>query len=266
MARTSKVITVNVQPAAQPTLFSMDYSASADPNAGWTAESTSLGPFTRTRVASGGPAGQDAYDLAQYYSPTFRPEFFGGQFRWGWAGNVETSDPARGVARFYRFRLRFSATTNFRGIDWGDGTSPSSMTNKLLMVGDGGAESRCRVIVEYRGVPDAGNLLRLRINIDGGVDAVDTGPWPLNTWLNVQIEAKSSTNMSTPDGYFRMWVNNNSYASPSANRPTITLSQANWRFVRLGAYASNGLMADGVHTIRLADFQAAESFDSGWNS
>jgi hypothetical protein len=253
-------------PASAQTFFSMDYSAAADPNAAWNAESVTSGPFNRQRIAGGGPSGQDAYDLIQYRDTSFRPEFYGGQFRWGWSGNIEPSDPPQGARRYYRWRMRFSPDTNFRAVDWGNGSSPSALVNKVFLVGDGGRTDRCRVILEYTADPDAGNVRRMRLQIDGGEDPALSGPWPIGQWLNIQIEVDSSSTPSSPDGGYKLWINNNDYGSPTAQTTGITLLTSNWKFVRLGAFVSHGLASGGVHAFRHTDFQASTTFDPNWNS
>lgn len=243
------------------TFFSMDYSSATSPNGGWFAKS--LEPtFTRTRVAGGGPTGQDTYELAQRYA-SGAPSF-GGQFTWGWDGHLEPADPAQGSKRYYRWRMRFSPQTNFRGINWADG-SPSGMQNKLLIVGNT-CGSRCRFILSYQAEPDRGQVRNFRIQLDGGVDLADTGAYPVGEWLNIQIELDSSTTPSTADGGYKIWINNDNYGAPTAQRTGITLNPTNWKYVVFGGFMNDGLRSDGVHTFRQTDFQASTSFDAGWNT
>lgn len=247
--------------ASAQTFFSMDYSSANSPNGGWGA--VALAPnYARSRIAGAGPTGQDVYELRQLYAPTTMG--YGGQFYWGWAGGIEASDPPQGAKRYYRWRMRFSPDTNFRGLDWGDG-SPSGLSNKLLIVGDGCGRS-CRFILEYYASPDTGQVRNFRIQLDGGVHMVDTGPFPIGQWLNIQIEVDSSSSASTADGGFKIWVNNDPYSTPTAQRTGITLNPVNWKYVVFGGYMNYGVRSDGVHTIRQTDFQASTSFDPSWNS
>jgi len=247
--------------ASGQTFFSMDYSSAASPNGGWYAKELES-KYARTRVAGAGPTGQDVYELVQRYAPGTSD--YGGQFSWGWDGNVERADPAQGSKRYYRWRMRFSPETNFRGINWTDG-SPSGMQNKLLIVGNT-CGSRCRFILSYQAEPDRGQVRNFRIQLDGGADLADTGSFPIGEWLNIQVELDSSTTSSTSDGGYKIWINNDNYGAPTAQRTGITLNPTNWKYVILGGFMNDGLRSDGVHTFRQTDFQASTSFDAGWNT
>lgn len=255
--------------------FAMDYSAAASPAAGWEIEPTISLPqmpsapvWAYSRQPAGGPIGQPAYDMSILYYP-YSSMFYGGQFRWGWFGDLEASDPPRTASRFYRWRMRFDPTSNFRGRDWGDGTGPVGMTNKILLVGDGGTTSRCRVIVEIQTEPfpttTATDVRSIAIQLDAGTDGVPTGPWPVGQWLNIQVEMKSSSTSSTGNGYFKMWINNNTYSSPNANRTNIVLDPSNWRFVRFGGAQSHGVTSTGIYKWQHSDFRASTQWDPNWN-
>lgn len=247
-------------PASAQVIFAMDYSAGAAPNGGWSAIDVTS-HFTRTRVPGGGPQGQDAYELAQRPQPSASD--YGGQFNWGWRGNVESRDPSQGSRRYYRWRMRFSPNTNFRGLGWGDG-NPSNMQNKLLIVGDT-CGSRCRFILTYQGERNAGRVQNFRLQLDGGVDVADTGTFPVGQWLDIQVELRSSSSSSSADGGYKIWINNNNYNSPNAQRSGIVLRPTNWKYVFFGGYMNDGLASDGVHVYRQTDFQVATSFDSNWS-
>ena len=248
-------------PASAQVIFAMDYGSAAAPEAGWTAVPPTA-HFTRTRIPGGGPNGQDAVRARPAPHPGGND--YGGQFYWGWRDHIEASDPSQGSRRYYRWRMWFSPNTNFRGLAWSDGHA-SNMTNKLLMIGDN-CGSRCRFILTYKGEQNAGQVQSFRLQLDGGVDLADTPPFPIGQWLNIQIELQSGSSSSSSDGSYKIWINNNNYSSPTAQRTGIVLRPTNWRWVFLGAYMNDGLASNGVHTYRQTDFQVATSFNANWAS
>jgi hypothetical protein len=188
----------------------------------------------------------------------------GGQFNWGWRGDVEANDPSQGSRRYYRWRMWFSPTTNFRGIGWGSG-DPDGLQNKLLIIGDT-CGSRCRFILTYQAERDRGRIENFRLQLDGGVDLVDTGAYPVGQWLDIQIELASGSTSSTANGGYKIWVNNNNYNAPTAQRGNMVLRPVNWKYVFIGGFMNDGLDANGgVHTYRQADFQVASTFDANWS-
>jgi hypothetical protein len=249
-----------VQPAFAQVFFRMNYDAGASPAGGWPTAVQNGTLFTQTHVPGGGPQGEDSYDVAQRYTGSSAPGY-GGEFYWGWNGNIESQNPAQGTRRYYRWRMRFTPTTNFRGVHQ-DG-SATSLTNKVLIVGDGCGRD-CRVIVNYRG-GNPGQAGYLRIQIDGGSYLADTPPLNVGEWLDIQVELDSATTTSSGDGAYKLWVNNNNYSSPTAQRAGFQLNPVNWRYVMLGAYNNNGLASGGVHAWRQTGFEASTAFDAGWH-
>ena len=248
-------------PASAQVIFAMDYGSAAAPNAGWSAV-TQTSHFTRTRIPGGGPNGLDAYELAQRANPGGQDH--GGQFNWGWRGDVEAVDPSQGSRRYYRWRMWFSPNTNFRGVGWEDG-NPSGLQNKLLIIGDT-CGSRCRFILTYQADRNSGQVKNFRLQLDGGVDLADTGAYPIGQWLDIQVELQSGSSSSTSNGAYKIWVNNNNYNSPSAQRTGIVLRPDNWKYVFIGGFMNDGLASDGVHTYRQTDFQVATTFNSNWST
>ncbi|WP_291982187.1 hypothetical protein [Luteitalea sp.] len=249
-------------PVSAQVFFNTDYSAAAAPAAGWPNGAVpTTATHDRVRVAEAGPQGEDVYELNQRHTGS-AASGFGGEFYWGWNGNIEPSDPPQGARRFYRWRMRFSPQTNFRGLQWQDG-SPTTLTNKILMVGDGCGRNNCRVIVSYRGT--GGQTASLTVAIDGGASPTPGVILPVGQWLDVQVEADSATTTSSRDGAFKLWINSNDYARPTAQITGIQLNPVNWRYVFFGAYNNNGLASNGVHSFRQAGFQASTTFDANWS-
>ena len=240
------------------TIFTMNDSGT--PSAGWPGGAVpTSATHERVHLPASGPQGGPAWEFRQRYAPA--EPGYGGEFYWGWNGTIE-SDPPQGARRFYRWRMRFDPANNWRGTFWQDG-SPINITNKILMVGDGCGRNNCRVIVSYRGVPD-GSGAEVRIAIDGGVTPTPDVFLPKGQWLDIQLEADSSTTTSSGDGAFKLWVNNNDYTRPTSQITGIQLNPVRWGYVFLGAYNNNGLASGGVQNFRVAGFQAATTFDASW--
>jgi len=252
---------VTANAAFAQVFFRMDYSSTAAPSGGWPGTVGSAATHTTTRVEAGGPQGEGAYDMVQRYTgPSVR--YYGGEYDWGWNGNLEASDPAPGARRFYRWRMRFTPETNFRGVYSNDG-SPTTLTNKILIIGDGCGD-RCRVIVSYRGAEGVRQARYMRVAIDGGEDPADAPAISVGAWVNVQLEIIASTG-SNPNGGYKLWINSNDYNRPTAQRTGILLQPLRWRYVFFGAYNNNGLQSDGIHAYRHTGFEAATAFDSSWH-
>ena len=241
-------------PADVP-FFQMDYSSGEDPDAGWTLGAFAPGgqaTFSRTRVATGGPSGQACYELTQ--------EANGGEYYWGWRGDVEAQAPTAGDTRFYRWRIKWSADTNFEGLDGvGD---PRMITNKILILGDS-CGSSCRVILNYNG--RLNQQAFFRIQIDGGDHYVDTGDVNVGVWLDVQAQVTTATTGSSANATYKIWVNNNVFASPDAVNSGFQLNPTLHHYVIFGGYNNDELAPGGVHSFRVTDFEVSETFDSAWH-
>lgn len=254
-------VLVSAAPAAAQVFFNMDFSAGASPSAGWPEAVPTSSTHARSRITGAGPQGEDVYELRQMPTGSSVRDF-GGQYYWGWNGYIEPVDPPQGARRFYRWRMRFSPDTNFRAVD--SSGARLGVTNKILMVGDTCGRNRCRIIVTIRRNGDANEGL-FDMAIDGGETPTPRVVIRTGQWVDIQIEADSSTTTSSADGAFKVWINNNDYSRPSAQITGIQLNPVNWRYVFLGAYNNFGLAPDGVHTFRLAAFQASTTFDAAWS-
>jgi hypothetical protein len=144
-------------------------------------------------------------------------------------------------------------------------TGSLALTNKLMIVGDGCGRN-CRFILSYTGGERPGQLTLVRLALDGGENLVDTAPVNYGEWLNVQIELDSSSTTSSGDGLYKIWINNNDYSRPTAQRVGFQLNPVGWRNVKFGAFNNDGLTAGGIHIWRHTDFQVATSFDANWNT
>jgi len=251
-----------VSTASAQVFFQMDYSVGSVPSGGWPGTVPTGPTHNRARVAAGGPQGEDVYEMTQLFTGS-STRYWGGEYDWGWNGDLEASDPPQGSRRFYRWRMRFSPQTNFRGVYSTDG-SPTTLTNKILILGDG-CGSRCRVILSYRGAENGTQARYFRVALDGGEDPADTPAVNVGQWVDVQLEVDSSTSSSSNDGGYKIWINNNDYSRPTAQRMGIVLNPTRWRYVFFGAYNNNGLQSGGVHAYRHTGFEASTAFNASWH-
>jgi hypothetical protein len=244
----------------------MNTASSAYPDSGWGAGAAFVPNtnFTRAHLGNVGPDGQGVISLRQLSNRS--GSFSGGQFGWGWRGRIEAVQPAQGVVRYYRWLFRFSSSTNFRGIDWSNGANADYLSNKMFILGEGGDGNRQRVIVEsLESSPRTAGQFRLRLAIDGGETAVYTRNLQVGTWYYVQLEARSGRSSSSIDGRYSLWVNSNSYSSPTVTAGPFVLRTQNWQFVGLGRFVNFGLQEAGTHELHIAAFEAGSAFDPDWS-
>jgi len=242
-------------------LFNMDLSSGAQSLAGFDAVSGSseIGvSWSRSYSSTGGPSNGPYYRFTQLYDASQQnatPDGYGGNYYLGWgvdmgAGNV----PSTGQSRFVRLRVRLGSTTNNRAINENDGSSPAVTRTKLFIFGDGDTG---RTILELQGTPDQ-STWDVRISRDGGSQgevAVNIGDW-----INVQTETVCGAG-----GALKMWVNNNTYASPNVNATGLAMGAGQYRFFGLGYYTNRMVASDGVCLIDFGACEIGTTFSSTWN-
>jgi len=237
-----------VQPPSEHIVFRATYTQASYPNLGW-GSAEPLTTWTRAFLSGGGPSGQHAVRFAGVSGAA-------GQANWGNRAGVNHDVPANG-SRFYRWRMRMAG--NHCGGGWGGGgTQCSTMTNKLLIVGQG-CGSNCRFILTYE--THAAGIHHFRIQKDGGADLADTGPFPNGQWLAVQVEIVTSTGTS---GGYKIWVNNGTYGSPNAVRTGIRQTNAGHSFTWFGGFMNDGLANAGTHSFDHTDFEISTAFNPNW--
>lgn len=239
---------------------SLDYSiAATSSNNGWTPRSVDHGvKWTQSRVAGGGPQGQDCYEIDQIPDTSGSPPY-GGDFSYGHGKTI--TPHLNGASRFYRWRMRYASTCDFNALDISTGASEQVVVNKFLIVGDSSILNS-RFIVQGDAQPTIGWLLS--IQIDGGVPT-PTPRYALDVWKDVQIELIYSSALDVADGGFKIWMDENTYASPTASRTGIVMNRPASGSLSWG-YMNRGLASGAVHTWRHADFTIATAFHGTWNS
>lgn len=247
--------------------FTMDYSASAAPNAGWPAGSSTgayedRSTFSVTRLDAGGPSGQPAYQMRLDHDGAARS--FGGQFNWGWRAILEPQ-PTYGSTQYYRWRMKVDATTNYRCRDWEDGSSANCI-DKVLIVNDGCKAESCRPILSLESDARSSSYI-LRIQKDGGADLADTPSYREGAWLDVQLRITWSSSEGARDGGYALWVNANAQGKPTAERKRIVVNAGSAPgYTRFGSFMNHGVAADGVYAWTHSDFRTSPTFDAAWHA
>lgn len=254
---TCRVPYPSTPPDPQPVIFRATYTAAAYPNLGWgSSETQMLGVrFDRSFIAGAGPQGQGIVRFAARHCPGCSEN--GGQYNTGNRRDMASTDPPNGSKRYLRWRMRFAG--NHRGLPWGGGSGPSTIQNKIVIVGDG-CGANCRFIMTYQ--TETAGVRNFRLQKDGGAEVVDTGSYPNGQWLDVQVELAPNTNST---GSYAIWVENNTYATPTARKANIAFVSTGHKYVWFGGYMNDGLMADGTHSYDSTDFEYGATFDPNWN-
>jgi hypothetical protein len=253
--------------AACTPLFTMDTSAGAYPNAGFGSVIATNANHDRAHMGSIGPGGQGVIQLSQISNPG-GGEFCGGQFGMGWNATSLVPTVAQGGTQYWRMRMRLTAATNFQGINWTDCSDADYHTNKAMIAGDGCGTGECRPILEILEPSGAHNGVNfgLRFAIDAGdgdVAYVGTG-LVRGTWYAVQLACTSSSAENVADGTCRIWVNNDTFASPNDTTAAMIVETSGWDDFRLGGFVNFGLQADGVYELQFAGAEVDDQFDSQW--
>src|SRR5262245_32309634 len=121
-------------------IFTANFSASLFPVYGFSGAAPMTNAWSRQTLPGGGPNGADAVQLTQ--TPRSGWDF-------GWGHDLTNlARPAQGATRYLRWRMRFSADSNFLGVDQDGATLIPYSSGKLLMwpPGGGGAGQRACVL------------------------------------------------------------------------------------------------------------------------
>ena len=211
--------------------------------------------FNFTQFLSGGPG-----DRAYLRSVNIDSAVFN-QFYSGW-GSTGFTAVANGVSRFIRCYLRINSPYN--------GTGPGDpWSSKWIMVGDQGGAEEQRVIAQLACRTEVDNSdihLRITKNIGStpGEGAGDVNLTSfIGSWIAIQMEARADAS----NGYSKIWVNNDTYGSPSAASSNFPWSGANWTSIEVGpaGFFQNATTGGiGNVSIDMAKFEYADSFDASW--
>jgi hypothetical protein len=215
----------------------------------WWEQTDAMGTrWTSARVAGAGPSGQDVAQLTELPGVP--------QHGWGWHGHV-VPDMAQGETRFYRWRHRVTAASN----------CSHTPSNKLLVIAQGCPGGMCRVIVQPKCNPQ--RMVQYNFQVDGGVYQRETGYiYPVGTWLDIQLETRTSSSSGASDGALRLWVNNNNYSAPTIQSTGIQLvaGGVDSSYIIFGGYNNTGDVPSGATNVQqYTDFEISTAFHSGWS-
>ena len=251
------------------TLFAHDYSAGAFPNGGWGGNEANNNAIARTRLAAGGPSGQDAvrYTMSPYAGQVVGDgNNYGGDFHYGNRNSGLFTMRTWGQSLFFRERWRFSAGTDFDALDQNDGTPGSIWRIKNALIGNNSTVTESRIIPGFEGYPVAGGgpNWQYYVGVDGQILRTATQTI-LGSWVNIQCEFKYSSSNNVADGHVKIWINNNTYASPTAQSTTTRLNVPDTDNIACG-YINNGINSGTELVFDVCDLRFATEFDSGWHS
>jgi len=208
------------------------------------------------------------------------------QYGLGWSTSPLGRSFANGDAVYIRFRIRYDDDHRWTG--------NGSLQNKFLMMGNADSSPNSRFIIHSEkphqtsgctlGFNGDGNGTRwlprdFGMNYNSWDDPAIAGLWgslaikvniswscaapvPVTrgVWYHVQVYAKSGLNNT---GEFKMWVNNNNFASPNSRATGFTLGSDSWaNGFTIGGYQTDTPSTTGG--FRLDDVEIGTAFDGAW--
>jgi hypothetical protein len=202
--------------------------------------------FTDAQVIGGGPNGGDSV-LFTYLS--WPDQIYAG-------GEKTVAAPAYGTTRFYRGRLRYHM-----------GDEDDVHTQKLFIVADGATDNRPILTIGTHLSPP--NMLQFRMQLDGGVDPINSSAYTTDVWLHWQVEVSPGTSDVADDGYYKLWTATSgtmTYASPHGTVTGVAFTDG--QRGAQGSFKWGHFMNDSccvnAWTIEFADFEIATTFDANW--
>lgn len=236
----------------------MEYSGDDGLVGGWTARRADPRDYTLSRHDGLGPRGQNVYRLVMDHNGPA-----GGDNDWGHTRTFTGAPFVYGGRAFFRWRFRWLPNTDCRAYEQGaTGLLAGVWRNKVLIVNDysSPASSRFNMNFDCERSP---LQYRWRLAKGGGVDLANTPYAPVTTaWVDVQVELQYSSAANVADGAYRVWIDSNVRAAPTAAMTGILLhADVDPGYVQFGAYFNNGLFSDGSIGWEHADFQIDDQFD-----
>lgn len=249
------------EPPGDNVLFAHDYSAGAYPNGGWGGNYADNVAMTRTRVAGGGPTGQDSVRFVEnYYNGEVDGggTIYGGDFHCGNSASGLFTFPTWGQVITYRGWWKFSAGTDFDGLDQNTGEAGSIWRIKAAIIGNNSGVSDSRIIPGFEGYPVAGGgiLWYYYVGIDDNITR-SSAQTIMGAWFKFQVACRYSSALNVADGYVRIYID----GALEAEQTGVVLNQPDTSNV-VQSYVNNGI-ANGTQ----CEWEHAETaFESAYNA
>lgn len=208
-----------------------------------------------------GPGGVGGVRISLIGTTDEAQEFYVGGHQW--------SVPAVGqnTCRYFRETIRFNSPIN-----WVDDAG-GRVGGKHIAWGQDGTNDSSRFFVNLRSdlsVPDSNLettevLLQADKNVDGPPSQTSVHDLTSGVVYYLQVEACTSVTSGSSDGSIKVWINSNTYASPTASSssgfawPALDLNQ-----VRTGMYWESMAVTGNV-SWDVYDFEYDDQFSTDWN-
>lgn len=203
-----------------------------------------------TRIATGGP---DNRPYLRYVITTSIAEF-----GCTWTidspyGNPASPTITRGQSMFMRASYKAITSTD--------------QTQKFFETNHGTGDSRSITVVKQW--DDPSNNYVISQGLDGGDIPITGSLLTTGNWYNIQVEVRFSNPENTANGYHKVWINNDTYASPDYFDNNIVVDYRSTdtpgeEYVALSGY-HQGTVNPG-REFHIADFRLGPTFDASWHS
>jgi len=213
--------------------------------------------FTLSQQLNTGPSGRDFVRSTNIATGTHAQPYA------GWKKTGLTA-PTQGSTRYVRVRLRIGS-----GFD-ATGNSPETVwSTKWIIHGDQDGPGEDRIIVALSPRVTLNDChIRVAKNIgDVPSDGAGDVNLTLGIWNDIQYEVRYSSTSTATDGWFKLWVNNDTYASPTASSATnIALPSASHTSLGLGFFHNATTAAGGSVQLDYCQMEYDDAFDSSFHA
>jgi hypothetical protein len=222
--------------------------------------------WTVTQLAGQAPSGQDAVRITAIGQPLGTDN----ETSPWWTLNWDTAVPA-GTMWVMRCRIRMPSGQSWRQ-SHDDGEQGNGF--KLMLIGDPGEHApyqptRCITLMQ------TGGLVYDEVAIKSCQNIGPCGAWEFDiaqgVWHAIQVVVQSSSTDGASDGHVDMYLNNNTFGSPTTTTGLTQIRTGGWSTatsdagsIRFGWGTFQSQLTGNLMSMDLADFQLATTFDADW--